>query len=132
MLLDSKKFGSKLSGFIWWLLYLMPILVFIIAMCKANYSEYSYSQNLDYFSYFNLDLMSNTFEPFNDYSFTFVNWNWLSNFGLTNNCLIYILNWWTTLSIIHICFDVVMFLPKLCHKFMKKFDKLIGGVENEK
>lgn len=105
----------------WYLLYFLPVLGFLLYMLISPGANDSSTTIVSLYSYLN-------FSGFNVLEGTFI-FNTLNSlfgingvFSLFQSIEIFILlSWFVDCYIVHLAIDFILFIPRLCHKWMKTF-----------
>ena len=120
----------------WYIIYLLPLLFFIVQIfsCYSNEGFFPWFMEVDGDSS-NVDLLVDYFNEFmmgfvvhnNPISnvfmdiFSFGGLLPIFNNGATGDGLILYFSYFVGVYLIHLCVDFLLFIPKLCHKWMNSF-----------
>lgn len=102
----------------WYLIYFLPVIAYLLFILAEPSTG---TTAVDMISFFN-----NVGFTFNDTNIIFSTLTSIFGSGgvlplFTTNTVIYILTWFVSVFLCHLLVDFVLFIPRLCHKFMKKF-----------
>lgn len=120
--MESKQLNRKLSSLFWYILYGMPLVVFLLFLL----SNLIYKQDTNFILNDTITTCYNSFKSFTIDSLydTFYSVFELLGFNdLTTNTsglLIVILVWFTQLMLLHVIVDVLTFIFKVYHKLMER------------
>ena len=129
--MDSKKTYKKLITFFWVLVASMPLWLSVIQFVGSyllhtdslSYSDItSYTSSIQFNSYLNSNCLI-----FEDYTPTFLNDMWFNLFNTIDTNLvttnIYIcFSWFTWVFMLLILIDIAVWLPKLFHHWLGRWD----------
>lgn len=109
----------------WYIIYFLPVIMYGIYMIHA--SENSTILTMEEFIFYNLGTaISISYNPiYNVLNSLFGSSGILHVFGDSSYILV-ILTYFASMVIIHLCIDFVLFIPRLCHKWLDMYCK---GVE---
>lgn len=117
----KNRFGYKLDKIFWWIVALFPVFCYIL---YVGFGDVKPSTNLLYAL---PDFFVSCFLNGSDFSNNVV-WTTLSGiFGpsgvfpiFASNAPLYIFNWFVWVELFHVFFDVIVFIPRLAHKWISK------------
>lgn len=103
--------------FFWYLLYLFPVLAYLVYYFAEGYTSATFagfmSQNLG-FVFDSSNIIFVTIQDLFGSSGVLPLWSTDST-GIT-----LIVTWFVTVFVVHLAVDFILFIPRLCHKFMDK------------
>lgn len=109
----KKSLTKCLDGIFWYLIYALPFLWYGLGFLSHTYTPVSLSS---FFEFVGFDVSSSiTFTTLAD---IFGTSGVLPLFD--NPVVIHIFAWFINCSIIHLAVDFLLFIPRLCHKWMDK------------
>lgn len=119
--ISNTRFSHKLDKIFWFIISLLPVLSWLsylygYARLSTDPSTgviYFYSWLQSNFLIVNLDT-----NPF--YSVLFQIFGPGGMFPLLDANVLCLFVWFLTIEVIHICFDVIAFIPRLAHKWISK------------
>lgn len=101
----------------WYLLYLFPVLAYLVYYTADGYTAATFatfmSNNLG-FVFDSSNVVFNTIQDLFSSSGVLPLWSAEST-GIT-----LIVTWFVTVFVVHLVVDVILFIPRLCHKYMGK------------
>lgn len=110
----KNRFFYKLDKIFWWILSLLPFFIYIpYCFCRGELLS------LDTFFTTIFDITYNSSNAFTNVLnslfgstgvFPLLNSNWVIRYFA----------YAATVEVIHVCFDVIVFIPRLCHKWISK------------
>lgn len=143
----KNRFAYKLDKLFWFALMILPLVIYLVYWCRTSpvydtYTEYGYddsgrvsyeqvTHSETYPSSFGADLMfvMTSYGFSADTSVDFVRQTMLSIFGENgafplfdsyNQSIVYYLSYCVNIEIVHVLFDVLVFIPRLAHKWVGK------------
>ena len=117
---------SKLFHWLYAILMLMPFIVFLFSMIFNNFNAGNITDIVDTIYNQFSDIWSLPLFEWAKSSFLVAPFNYLGSlFGLASDNLITVcLDYWLCITILWLCFDLIMYVPNLVHKWIDK-----AGVE---
>lgn len=104
--------------FFWYLLYLFPVLAYLFYYNADGYFSATFatfmSDNLG-FVFDNTNIIYTTIQDLFGSSGVLPLWT-VDSTGIS-----LIVTWFVTVFVVHLVVDFILFIPRLCHKFMDKF-----------
>ncbi|MCQ2969593.1 MAG: hypothetical protein MJ191_05700 [Clostridium sp.] len=109
----KKTINKICDSFMWYLLYLLPVIIFIVSSINDSGSITSFKNVMDIFG------VSET-------SIIYISLSELIGYGgilesFIDSSMILYFSYFIMVNIAHVIVDVVVFLPRLCHKYMSYF-----------
>lgn len=101
---SKNRFARKCDKVFWFIVLLLPIFAFFV----TGYNKATVPVFLDYMAIFRFDFIANIFESV----FTKANFGALPIVDYLSYCV--------GVEIAHCLFDVVVFIPRFCHKIIAK------------
>lgn len=141
--MDNKKWSKKFSTIFWWVLAFLPLFTALISMLGYNFARLNGITSIQEISDYYGDNGFNQFNYFLDLQFnqgqlgTFSNFipSFLSDFYedlfsiIINDADKYFETWWqlfawaTWIFILHVIFDIIVWLPCFLHDLIDRFKK---------
>lgn len=105
------RIEKKYDIFMWSLIYMLPLIILILFFDRNTLTSFS-----DVFTMLNLDIISNNVI----YSALVTLFGSTSNVVpiFTNNDILLYLSYFILMNFVHIIVDILLFLPRWCHKLI--------------
>lgn len=111
----NKTANNIADTWFWYLIYAMPFLCYIIACIRFEPTTI-----VDYFNT-NLGIVfSSTNVIYTTLTALFGSDGFLTLFGAGSTALVYICTWFICCMVFHLVVDLVLFIPRLAHKWIGK------------
>lgn len=119
-----KKTVNHLADTIfWYLLYFLPVITYLIYIMCIGGTDVNIINFADFFSSIGLGIVESNVIV-SSLSSIFGSTGVLPLFNTSVPFIIF--GWYIGMYIIHLAVDFLLFLPRLCHKYMDKFTAKIG------
>ena len=119
--ISNTRFSHKLDKIFWLIISLLPVLSWFIYLYGYVHFVTNPSTSVVYFfnwlqsNFLITDFSSNPF-----YSVLFQIFGPGGVFPLLDANVLSLFVWFLTIEVIHVCFDVIVFIPRLAHKWISK------------
>lgn len=115
----KKTVTHSVKTIFWWILYLLPIICYLLLV-------WGFARNGDFYDTFGTFISESAFG-----SKTFINTALYDLFGTEgilpffspDSGIISFLSYFIGMNLVHLAVDFILFIPRLCHKFMNKFTR---------
>lgn len=119
--MKKDKVLDILDNVFWYIIYMLPVVAYLISICGNGDSSITIVQYFDQFFALSDDNMilsslqsifgsDGVFQIFDNSSYVFR-----------------LLTYFVSCFIFHIAIDFLLFIPRLCHKWMSCFNNVLGG-----
>ena len=116
----KNRFSYKLDKLFWWIVTLFPIFAYLFFLITASLNEVSadvtfsdfLNQRLGIFFSMNTTVSNAFYEVFGPKGI-------LPMFS-SNSGLIQLFSYFVSIEIVHVLFDILVFIPRLAHKWISK------------
>lgn len=117
---SNTRFAYKLDKLFWFLITLLPIILYTVYLF-ANRSGTFLGFEKFLQSIFNYDYPTGlSANPIFKVLFALFSFSDTSVFAFLPYSLLYLLTYMASVEVIHVCFDVIVFIPRLAHKWISK------------
>lgn len=116
----TNRFASRLDKVFWFLITLLPIILYAIHLfATRSGSPLAFDAFLR--TIFNYDYPTGMAgNPIYKVLYALFAFSNTAIFPMLPFSLLYLFSYMATVEIIHVCFDVVVFIPRLAHKWISK------------
>lgn len=112
----KNRFGYKLDKIFWWIVMLFPLFAYLgFSLLYPKETPISFCA---FFTTLGIDSWDKN--PVYDVLNSLFGSNGVFPIFNTTPCFVTYFTWCVTVEIIHIIFDVLVFIPRLCHKWISK------------
>ena len=116
----SSRFAFKLDKIFWFLIAFLPIILYTVYLF-ANRSGTLLGFEKFLQTLFNYDYPTGlSANPIFKVLFALFSFSDTSAFAVLPYSLLYLLTYMASIEVIHVCFDVIVFIPRLAHKWISK------------
>lgn len=117
----TSRFAFKLDKIFWFIISLLPVLSwFVYLFGYANFSTNSSANVVYFFSWLQSNFLIVDFASNPFYSVLSQIFGSGGAFPLLDANVLSLFVWSLTVEVIHVCFDVMAFIPRLAHKWISK------------
>ena len=116
----STRFAYKLDKLFWFLITLLPIILYAIYLFANRNSTF-----LDFEKFLrtilNYDYPTGlSTNPILKVLYSLFSFSDTSVFAVLPHSLLYLFTYMASIEVVHVCFDVIVFIPRLAHKWISK------------
>lgn len=116
----NTRFAYRLDKLIWFLITLLPIILYAVYLF-ANRSGTLLGFEKFLQTIFNYDYPTGlSTNPICKVLFTLFSFSDTSAFAFLPHSMLYLLTYMASVEVVHVCFDVIVFIPRLAHKWISK------------
>lgn len=117
---SNTRFAYKLDKIFWFLLTLLPIILYVVYLF-ANRSGTILDFNKFLQTIFNFDYPTGLSKnPIYNVLFALFSFSETSVFPALPFSFLYLFTYMASVEVVHVCFDVIVFIPRLAHKWISK------------
>lgn len=117
---SNTRFAYKLDKIFWFLLTFLPIILYVVYLF-ANRSGTFLDFNKFLQAIFNYDYPTGLSKnPVYNVLFALFSFSDTSVFPVLPFSLLYLFTYMASVEVVHVCFDVIVFIPRLAHKWISK------------
>ena len=117
---NTNRFAFKLDKIFWFLLTFLPVILYAVYLFANRSSTFlTFDKFLQ--TVFNYDYptgLSNN--PIHKVLSSLFSFSDTSVFPFLPFSLLYIFTYMASVEVVHVCFDVIVFIPRLAHKWISK------------
>jgi hypothetical protein len=119
--ISNTRFSRKLDKIFWLIISLLPVLSWFIYLYGYVHLVTNPSTSVVYFfNWLQSNFLIANFDSNPFYSVLFQIFGPSGVFPLLDANLLSLFVWFLTVEVIHVCFDVMAFIPRLAHKWISK------------
>ena len=116
----NTRFAYRLDKLFWFLITLLPIILYAIYLFANRSGTFlGFEEFLQ--TVFNYDYSTGlSANPICKVLFALFSFSDTSVFAFLPHSLIYLFTYMASVEIVHVCFDAIVFIPRLAHKWISK------------
>lgn len=118
--INNTRFAYRLDKLFWFLIAFLPVILYIVYLfSNRSGTLLGFEKFLQIL--FNYDYTTGlSTNPIFKVLFSLFSFSDTSAFAVLPYSLLYILTYMASIEVIHVCFDVIVFIPRLAHKWISK------------
>lgn len=119
----KKTINHLADTIFWYLLYFLPVIAYIVYLATCGKFDNSTIQNLSFNTFLDSTGLATLITDNLIYT-TLIDLfavGGVLGFVEATSPIFIILTWFVNVFIMHLAVDFLLFIPRLCHKYMKKF-----------